>query len=162
MDRNEYCGRTGGHKGEVQTAHQTVHAEESDTRQGGSCRDRGRHNTPAASGLCRAHRGTLWNTHVPNLHPQGRGSQRLGWQLGSMEAKLPCAHDFRLDGRGNGKNPEAEQAGHGGDADHTGGMSRHGKGDFLRQKTPFRNPVQEHGRNRKSGTNRKRMPSNGG
>lgn len=50
----------------------------------------------------------------------------------TMEAELPCSHDFRLDGRGNGKNPETEQAGHGRNADHACGMSRHGKGHFLR------------------------------
>ena len=60
------------------------------------------------------------------------GSQRLGRERGNMEAELPCAHDFRLDGRGNGEDPEAEQAGHGGNADHTGGMPWHGKGNFFR------------------------------
>ena len=98
----------------------------------GSGRDRGRHDTPAASGLCREVGGTLRNTHVPNLHAQGRRSQRLGRERGNMEAELPCAHDFRLDGRGNGEDPEAEQAGHGGNADHTGGMPWHGKGHFFR------------------------------
>lgn len=77
MVGNEDCGRTGGHKGKVQAAHRTIHAEESDTHTGGSCRHRGRNDTPAASGFRRAHRGTLRNTHVPNLHPQRRGSQRL-------------------------------------------------------------------------------------
>ena len=95
---------------------------------GGSGRDRGRHDTPAASGLCREVGGALRNTHVPNLHAQGRRSQRLGRERGNMEAELPCAHDFRLDGRGNGEDPEAEQAGHGGNADHTGGMPWHGRG----------------------------------
>ena len=65
-------------------------------------------------------------------HAQGRRSRRLGRERGNMEAELPCAHDFRLDGRGNRENPEAEQAGHGGNADHTGGMPWHGKGHFFR------------------------------
>ena len=59
-------------------------------------------------------------------------NERLGRERGNMEAELPCAHDFRLDGRGNWKNPETEQAGYGGNADHTGGMPWHGKGHFFR------------------------------
>ena len=55
MVGNENCGRAGRHKGKVQTAYRAIHAEESDTHTGGSCRDRGRHDTPAASGLRRAH-----------------------------------------------------------------------------------------------------------
>lgn len=132
MVGNEDSRRAGGHKGKVQAAHRTVHAEEGDTHPGGSGRDRGRHDTPAASGLCREVGGTLRNTHVPNLHAQGRRSQCLGRERGNMEAELPCAHDFRLDGRGNGENQEAEQAGHGGNADYTGGMPWHGKGHFFR------------------------------
>ena len=132
MVGNEDSRRAGGHKGKVQAAHRTVHAEEGDTHPGGSGRDRGRHDTPAASGLCREVGGTLRNTHVPNLHAQGRRSQCLGRERGNMEAELPCAHDFRLDGRGNGENPETEQAGHGGNADHAGGMPWHGKGHFFR------------------------------
>ena len=132
MVGNEDNGRAGGYKGKVQAAHRAVNAEEGDTHPGGSGRDRGRHDTPAASGLCREVGGTLRNTHVPNLHAQGRRSQRLGRERGNMEAELPCAHDFRLDGRGNGEDPEAEQAGHGGNADHTGGMPWHGKGHFFR------------------------------
>ena len=88
------AGRAGGHKGKVQAAHRAVHAEEGDTHPGGSGRDRGRHDTPAASGLCREVGGALRNTHVPNLHAQGRRSQRLGRERGNMEAELPCAHDF--------------------------------------------------------------------
>ncbi len=132
MVGNEDSRRAGGHKGKVQAAHRAVHAEEGDTHPGGSGRNRGRHDTPATSGLCREVGGTLRNTHVPDLHAQGRGSQRLGRKRGNMEAELPCAHDFRLDGRGNWKNPEAEQAGHGGNADHAGGMPWHGKGHFFR------------------------------
>ncbi len=130
--RNEQC--TGGHKGKIQAPHRTVHAEEGDTHPRGSGRDRGRHDTPVASGLCREDRGTLRNTHVPNLHAQGRGSQRLERKCGNMEAKLPCAHDFRLDGWGNGENPEAEQAGHGGNAGYTGRMPWHGKRHFFDRK----------------------------
>lgn len=53
MVGNEDYGCAGGHKGKVQAAHRSVHAEEGDTHPGGSGRDRGRHDTPAASGLCR-------------------------------------------------------------------------------------------------------------
>lgn len=132
MVGNEDSGRAGGHKGKVQTTYRAIHAEESDTHSGRGCRHRGRNDTPAASGFRRTNRGTLRNTHVSDIHPQGRGGKCLGREHRSMEAELPCAHDFRLDGRGNGENPEAEQAGHGGNADHTCGMSRHGKGHFFR------------------------------
>lgn len=110
---------------------QSMQKKATPIREGG-CRHRGRYDTPAASELCREVGGTLRNTHVPNLHAQGRGSQRLGRERGNMEAELPCAHDFRLDGRGNGENPKAKQAGHGGNADHAGGMPWHGKGHFFR------------------------------
>lgn len=55
MVGNEDSGRIGGHKGKVQTTYRTIHAEESDTHSGGSCRYRGRHDTPAASGFRRAY-----------------------------------------------------------------------------------------------------------
>ena len=131
MVGNEDNGRAGGYKGKVQAAYRAVNAEEGNTYPRGSGRDRGRHDTPAASGLCREVGGTLRNTHVPNLHAQGRRSQRLGRERGNMEAELPCAHDFRLDGRGNGEDPEAEQAGHGGNAGPYWRNALAWKGAFL-------------------------------
>ena len=54
---------------------------------------------------------------------------------GNAETWKPNYHAHMIfdwtDG-GNGEDPEAEQAGHGGNADHTGGMPWHGKGNFFR------------------------------
>lgn len=78
MVGNEDSGRAGGHKGKVQTTYRAIHAEESDTHSGRGCRHRGRNDTPAASGFRRTNRGTLRNTHVSDIHPQGRGGKCLG------------------------------------------------------------------------------------
>ena len=120
-------------------------AEEGNPNPGGSCRNPRKHDHKSAPGTGEQTGAAFRNTHVSNLHPQGRGCSRMERTGERMETELPCTHDIRLDGRTHRKDNQAQPARHGRDADHNGRVSEHGARCVLRPEAPFSNTVQESG-----------------
>ena len=161
MGRAFHTGSTSGHRREVQGDNRTRTAKEGNTNPGGGCRDPRGHDHRSAPGTGGQTGATLRGTHVPNLHPQGRGRIHMERTGERVETELPCAHDIRLDGRTHRKDNKTQPARHGRNADHNGKVPGHGTWCFIRPETPLRNPVQEPGRSRKGSPAPKGVPGTG-